>query len=49
MRDRVPPYLAGHDLYLRQTRDGLELSDLFATMHVDPDDLERLLFSLRRM
>ncbi len=38
-----------HDLYLRQTRDGLELSDLFATVHVDPADLKGLLFSLRRM
>lgn len=38
-----------HDLYVRRTREGFELSDLFSTVRIDPEDLEALLFSLRHV
>jgi hypothetical protein len=37
------------DLYVRRTREGFELSDLFSTVHIDPEDLEALRFSLRHV
>jgi hypothetical protein len=38
-----------HDLYVRRTREGFELSDLFSTVHIVLEDLEALLFSLRHV
>lgn len=37
------------DLYVRRTRDGVEISDLFGIVQIDPEDLEALIFSLRQI